>query len=653
MFARIEQLSLRTKIVVPMVALSVLPAIGIAVFVISSMQTSMRNNAIEREIFDTAARAHSLEESLWAVETDLRFLSQIQLLRDLARARNAGDAERVVKLRGQSEHEFMLFSQGKRSFYQVRYIDSRGREVVRLNVEDGRAKAAPVSQLQDKSGRRYVKETMKLAEGELYISQMDLNIEHGRVEIPHRLVLRFGLPLFGDDGERTGILVLNLDVRSLFRLIEPLRDGTEAFLLDRKGTYLGYIGPSEENRERYDLAEKRELTEDFGGIDTREILDRGSAEGYFETTDELISIGLIRLTADSADSQWRLIVTQSRSQFGAPIRRLTIYLWGIIMLVLVIVARVGITVTNTLARPVIKLRKAMSQIVTDRGAGMRLAATGPANEIEALSREFLLMAQRLEEAQSRLQELQTGLAEADKLSTIGQLTRGVIQEISGPLTAIKNKIEAAGAPNQDVALETLRGSLLADVGRMESALRSFSHLAKTPGPEPEVTSLATVVKSAVTLVGPEIRHRGLHIEVEAEPAVPPIVGDFNQLCQLLVNLALNAADAKPKSERILLTISAVMSEDPDDAVPVGAAVKIDDDGVGIPTESLVKIWDPFFTTKPDSLGLGLPICRRIVEDHDGRIEVSSQIDHGTTVTVSFPMATAGTEKRPPSPSVGD
>jgi signal transduction histidine kinase len=229
----------------------------------------------------------------------------------------------------------------------------------------------------------------------------------------------------------------------------------------------------------------------------------------------------------------------------------------------------------------------------------------------------------------------------------------VIQEISDPLTTIRNKIQAVDYPSQDAALETLRVDLLADVGRMESALQSFSHLAKTPGPEPEVTSLATVVKSVVTLVGPEIRHRGLDIEVEAEPAVPPIVGDLIQLRQLLINLILNAADAKPRSERILLKISAAMSEDSDDAVPVGAVIKIDDDGVGIPTESLVKIWDPFFTTKPGGLGLGLPICRRIAEDHGARIEVSSQIDHGTTVTVIFPMARSEAEKRTPSPGAGD
>ena len=69
-----------------------------------------------------------------------------------------------------------------------------------------------------------------------------------------------------------------------------------------------------------------------------------------------------------------------------------------------------------------------------------------------------------------------------------------------------------------------------------------------------------------------------------------------------------------------------------------AMVKVIDDGKGISTESLIKIWEPFYTTKQDGVGLGLAICRRIVEEHGGRIEVSSQTSHGTTVTVSFPQA---------------
>jgi signal transduction histidine kinase len=287
---------------------------------------------------------------------------------------------------------------------------------------------------------------------------------------------------------------------------------------------------------------------------------------------------------------------------------------------------------------VVELREAMSEIASDRNASMRFAAPGPANEIDALSGEFQSMARRLEQAQSRLQGMQAGLAEAEKLSSIGQLTSGMVHGFGEPLTAIKNKLRAAGGLDDDPALSGLREDLLADIERMEAVLQSFTQLTDAPGPEPEVTSLATVVKNAVTLVGPEMSRRGLHIEVHAEPGVPPINGDLNQLRQLLINLILNAADAQPSSERIVMKIFAMMSDDSDKAVPVGAAVKVIDDGNGIPTESLVKIWDPFFTTKQDGLGVGLAICRRTAEEHGGRIEVSSQVGHGTAVTVHFPVA---------------
>lgn len=639
-FVRLRPKSLRSKIVVPMVALAVLPATGIGIFTISRMQAVMRSNAIEREVFDSTTRARALEEFIRGVETDLLFLSQTQLLSDLATARTAGDVERVATLRKQSERELELFSQGRRSFYQVRYIDADGREVVRLNVEEGEPRSVPVTQLQDKSQRPYVEATLKLAAGEIYTSPMDLNVEHGRLEVPHRLVLRFGTPLFDPDGDRTGILVLNLNGAHILRLIEPLQRGTEAFLVDEEGTYLGYVGPSDEKRERYALAEERTLTADFSASETRAILEPGDQSSYFETSDELVSIGSIDLTTGEGARQWRLIVTQSRDRIGAPIRRLTIHLSVIVAVVLAVVAGVGVLVTNTLARPVTELRKAMSQIATERGAGLRLAAPEPVHEIEGLSREFQLMAQRLEQAQSRVQGLQTGLAKAEKLSSMGQLTGGMVQELRAPLTALANKIQAMGGPQGGGATEAFKKALLEDVARMEEVLESFSHLARTPGPEPEVTSLAAVVKSVVTLAGSELRHRGLHIDVDAAPGVPPILGDPNQLRQLLINLILNGADAQPKSGRIAIRISAVTSDDADDAVPIGAALEVVDDGQGIPTGDLVKIWDPFFTTKQDGIGLGLAICRRIVEEHGGRIEVSSQVDHGTAVTVSFPATTA-------------
>ncbi|MCP4048063.1 MAG: sensor histidine kinase [Gammaproteobacteria bacterium] len=633
---RLKNMTLKGKIIVPMMALSILPAAGIALFTIVNMQTSMRTAAIEREVVDTSMRTRELEEFLNAVETDLRFLSKGRLLNDLAEARSAGQQEQVDLLRRQVEQELILFSQGKRSFYQVRYIDTNGLEVVRLDVEEGQAKVVPVAQLQNKSDRYYVQESLKLSPGQLYKSPMDLNMEGGRVEIPFRPVLRFGIPLFGESGERTGSLILNLGAKQIFELIQPLRVGTEAFFVDATGTYLGYVGPTEEKYESYSLGSERGLSDDFSAAEVSKVLGEDPQALHFETPDAVISVEPVVVSADSAVNQWRLIVSHPLDEFGAPVRNLTIYLSVIIALVLALVVWIGVLVSNNLARPVAELRKAMSRIATDRGAVMRVASPGPVNELDALSREFQLMAERLEQTQSRLQGLQTGLDDAEKSSSMGQLTSGLLQELRDPLSAIRNKVQAISELDEDTASRTLAHNLLADVHRMEEVLQLFS--AETQTPQPEVSSLAAIVKSVVALVGAELRHRGLQLEVDADPGVPSVKGDFNQLRQLLINLILNAADAKPESNNIIIKISAVMSDDPTEQVPVGAMVKVIDDGKGISTESLIKIWEPFYTTKQDGVGLGLAICRRIVEEHGGRIEVSSQISHGTTVAVSFPMA---------------
>jgi signal transduction histidine kinase len=466
-------------------------------------------------------------------------------------------------------------------------------------------------------------------------------MEGGRVEVPFRPVLRFGIGLFSASGARTGILVLNLSARQVFKLIEPLRVGTEAFFVDAKGTYLGYVGPAEEKYEQYSLGSKRGLADDFSVAETDRILGPDIHDLHLETPDAVISVATVKVvTSDNPGSQWRLIVAHPIGEFGAPIRRLTLYLSVIIALVLAVVAWVGVLVTNNLARPVAQLREAMSHIAANRGAIQRVAAPGPANEIDGLSREFQMMAERLEQTQTRLQGLQTGLADAEKSSSMGQLSSGLLQDLSDPLITIRNKIQATSRPDQDAATKTLLNSLLADVERMDELLQLFAQ--QTQAPRPEVTSLASVVKSVVALVGAEVRHRGLQLEVDADPGVPSIKGDFTQLRQLLINLILNAADAQPESENIIIKIAAVMSEDHGEPVLVGAMVKVIDDGKGISTESLIKIWEPFYTTKQDGVGLGLAICRRIVEEHGGRIEVSSQIGHGTTVSVSFPMAATGT-----------
>lgn len=111
--------------------------------------------------------------------------------------------------RGELSRHLQNFSDAYRGYDQVRLIDRQGMEVIRINLVDGKATPVAPENLQDKSGRPYFKQAMKLAPGEVYVSPMDLNIEHNRVEEPHKPVIRFAMPVFARDGSRLGVVVLN------------------------------------------------------------------------------------------------------------------------------------------------------------------------------------------------------------------------------------------------------------------------------------------------------------------------------------------------------------------------------------------------------------------------------------------------------------
>ncbi|MBI3903857.1 MAG: PAS domain S-box protein [Nitrosomonadales bacterium] len=142
-----------------------------------------------------------LEHELDGAVSDLRFLA------DLPSIKHFSGGQRNMKK--QMEEYFMSMARHKRVYDQIRYLDKHGMEIVRINFRNDRAEVVPDNNLQNKSERDYFRETIKLPRGGIYISPLDLNIEHGQIEIPYNPMLRFATPLFDAAGEKNGIVVIN------------------------------------------------------------------------------------------------------------------------------------------------------------------------------------------------------------------------------------------------------------------------------------------------------------------------------------------------------------------------------------------------------------------------------------------------------------
>ena len=172
--------------------------------------------------------AHDLE----VVAADLRLLSRAPALMHFLDTGSPAEKQRLSAL-------FLIMSQEKHHYDQIRYLGNSGMETIRVNLVNGKAEAVAGKELQDKAGRYFFSDSLRLAQGEIYISPLDLNIEHGQIEIPHKPMLRFGTPVFNSAGEKKGVVLINYYGSAL---IEDFRramvEKRHAMLLNRDGYWL-------------------------------------------------------------------------------------------------------------------------------------------------------------------------------------------------------------------------------------------------------------------------------------------------------------------------------------------------------------------------------------------------------------------------------
>ncbi len=232
---------------------------------------------------------------------------------------------------------------------------------------------------------------------------------------------------------------------------------------------------------------------------------------------------------------------------------------------------------------------------------------------------------------------------AQQMATLAQVATGVAHEIRNPLTSIKLLIQvnrqnfaSMGLPADDLEL------VEHEIRRME---RSVSNLLDYARPEQghwETVTLQRVIQKTVQLLDGQLKQRGVELLLEGIDQQCLVYADAAHLQQLLLNLALNGIDAMPHGGR--LTISCQKS-----ANKIHLTVR--DTGVGLRAEVIDKLFTPFTTTKPNGVGLGLSICRRIAEAHGGDITFASHPEGGTEFRVSLPIAFSSASDHGPSSEV--
>lgn len=233
---------------------------------------------------------------------------------------------------------------------------------------------------------------------------------------------------------------------------------------------------------------------------------------------------------------------------------------------------------------------------------------------------------------SRLQRLHR----TERLAAVGQLAAGAAHEIRNPLTAIRSTIQylARGLPDDDQ--RQMVDELLAEVDRINETVNDLLQLTREERFEPTALEPVRVVDQTVALIEAQAERQEVSIRRFYPEQVPTIRADPDQIRQLLLNLMLNALQAMPGGGELSLRVEVLNGRyGPSEE---WVQIVLADTGTGIPPEELEKIFDPFYTTKNEGTGLGLAISHRIVERHEGELEIESEPGRGTTVYLRLPVS---------------
>ncbi|GAE35374.1 MASE3 domain-containing protein [Halalkalibacter akibai] len=221
------------------------------------------------------------------------------------------------------------------------------------------------------------------------------------------------------------------------------------------------------------------------------------------------------------------------------------------------------------------------------------------------------------------------LRKSEKLSVVGELAAGFAHEIRNPLTTVKGFLQLIGLEANEKNKEFV-SIMLSEIDRLEMITNEFMVVAKPQVSSYQVEDIHNMMVSVISFLKPQSLLHSIEMEMNVHDHLPEIRCDKHQLRQVFINLYKNAMEAMPNGG----TITTELSVEKNDWV----SIAITDQGGGIPADIIPKLGEPFYTLKEKGTGLGLMVSKKIIESHQGNLDIKSEPNIGTTMTIRLPVS---------------
>ncbi|WP_293124193.1 methyl-accepting chemotaxis protein [Microcoleus sp. bin38.metabat.b11b12b14.051] len=290
------------RVLLLLILSTLIPVFLVGWYGISSSAAALQTLALSNLDESVASSGEKIVNNLQNISYDVLILSKSPPIQGMIRAKegNGVDKETNSTYQNLAQRMQIIFSsmmEVKPYYMQLRYIDEKGNELVRLNYDGKQIKIIPESQLQNQANRDYFSATMNIKAGEIYVSQFNLNQERGKIEIPYKPTIRHATPIFDAKGERKGILIANSFGQNLIDIVKNINhEGSEqAFIFNQKGNYIYHPNPKKEWGS--EIKTNENITKDYSAEIVNLLLSGG--QGNIDVGDLVIGYHTVFLTKDS------------------------------------------------------------------------------------------------------------------------------------------------------------------------------------------------------------------------------------------------------------------------------------------------------------------------------------------------------------------
>jgi signal transduction histidine kinase len=583
---------------------------------------ALHEEQITLAVIDINRELGDIRNTLRLLSTDTEILSGLSLFNTLNQRR--------------LKNVFNQFGNAVDHLLQVRWLDAKGHEKVRVNINNGVTQVVPNRDLQDKSHRYYFKNAMEVFPPEIYISPIDLNIENGQIIKPFQPVFRIGFQTTERYGMRHGLLMINYDLTTLIEKIRVLSTPeSEVMLVDAWGNWLLHPDKAQEwgsalQQPENNLKHKAPLLWEYVQKEKNNILEPFDGE--------LISARLISLSNEDFPAVAESIYMITRT----PTDKVTEIEWSAAKPALVVMICIMLIGGKILFRDFAmqKNLKTLTQTLAREK-----------HELKQLNRE-------LDSALSQQQLLQNELVETRKLSSLGMMVAGVAHELNTPVggalistsslqsfqRSLKQSIDD-GLTRQaldDYVEHTEEGLALVEnnLKRAAALIKSFKRLALDRANEEVVQfNLDQVVSDLLCTLTPKLKNSGTHVvnKTNSDLVLTGYPGIVSQILQnLIINAITYGTEGMQQGE---ITLQTELSEE-------WVVLSVSDNGKGVSPELKECLFDPFVTSGRGigHTGLGLHLVHQwVTQLMHGQIKMESPPEGGTRFVIHLPIKIAASK----------